>query len=192
LYDASNSFWVGNLCVGFQPTPNGGLQQWPTDENTYRKDFTPELRRAVVVGVPSSLESRTHVGPRDATGYRRSQLLLGWIDGRELRSKLQLGSAFAGAGHQLGEVAIRQPARDVVARGTGYSGRTLDKVDEVAELAESRRTPDDPIAFAVSANVKRKHRTAGELGFAALDAKDLYRRLKTDADNRMLSGTTKP
>jgi ParB family chromosome partitioning protein len=101
-------------------TLNGAadLLQAEADENTCRKDFAPTeaaaVRRAVTEALAPIAEQR-----RESTQGRPK------------------------TGGNLPPVSTRQPkTRDVAAKGTGYSGRTLDKVDEVVHLVESPETPE--------------------------------------------------
>lgn len=93
-------------------------------ENTERKDFTPTeaaaIRKALteILAPIAAEEKAAAIKARDEKGRAAS------------------------TGGSLPPVGKRPKTRDVASKPTGYSGRTLDKVDEVQEIAVHPQTPE--------------------------------------------------
>ena len=128
------------------------LLQAECDENTCRKDFAPteaaSIRRAVAEALaPIAAENKaTAIRERDDKGRAKS------------------------TGGKLPPVARPPKTRDIAAKGTGYSGRTLDKVDAVVAVAESEAFPEPVKEVAreaiqemdVTGNVSKAHQKVTE------------------------------
>lgn len=83
------------------------------DENTCRKDFTPVEAAAMRAAVAEAI--RPLAEEREKAGVKAEP---------------------------SGNFPQGQKTRDVAAKGTGYSGKTLDKVDKVIETAKDTTQPD--------------------------------------------------
>lgn len=87
------------------------------DENTCRKDFTPTeaaaMRAAVAEAIKPLMDGRKAQAPGQPRGTK--------VSGGNLP---------------------QEKTRDVAAKGTGYSGKTLDKVDKTKALAEDETQPE--------------------------------------------------
>jgi ParB family chromosome partitioning protein len=91
------------------------------DENTCRKDFTPTEAAAMRAAVAEAIKPLAD--ERKATA---------------IKERDEKGRAVSTGGN-LPPVAR---TRDVAAQGTGYSGKTLDKVDKTKALAEDESQPE--------------------------------------------------
>jgi ParB family chromosome partitioning protein len=93
------------------------------DENTCRKDFTPTeaaaLRSALVEVLKPLAEKRKAQAPGQPRGAKKDS-------SRNLRE----------------ESASRRETANVAAEGTGFGGRTLDKVDKVTKIAKDESQPE--------------------------------------------------
>jgi len=93
------------------------------DENTCRKDFTPTeaaaVRRSIAdVLAPIAHERKAEAGKTHGRGRRIAPAKL------------------------AGAKAADRETRNAAAKGTGYSGATLDKVDKVIEIAADESKPE--------------------------------------------------
>ena len=87
-------------------------------ENTFRKDFTPTEAAAIRDAISEAIKPFTDKGGRP-------------------RADEETSGKFPEVPRDERET------RNVAARGTGYSGKTLDKVDKVIAVAEDEAQPED-------------------------------------------------
>jgi ParB family transcriptional regulator, chromosome partitioning protein len=90
-------------------------------ENTFRKDFTPTEAAAIRDAIAEAI--RPLAEERKAEGNARG-------------GKGEVGG-------NLPPTSAPTKTRDVAAKGTGYSGKTLDKVDKVIAVAHDKAQPED-------------------------------------------------
>lgn len=121
------------------------------DENVCRKDFTPTEAGSYTAGRCRSAHSGSGAGtPGSHQRKNNGRSARGRVSAathtddelcQDEGSKLE-PSTPCNRNDDGGNLppSSRPKTRDVAAKGTGYSGRTLDKVDEVIEIAESPET----------------------------------------------------